>query len=205
MKFAGTNPRSARRTDRGLRSIRAFTLTELLVAVALGTLLMAVIIIMNMFGLRSFAALGNYADMDRNSQIALDTITREIRQCTALVSFTNTSSIAYLNFTNAFQNYAFSITYDPNARTLSLAKSGQFAEINLTECDSWSFNLYQRTPLITSTNMSFYLATNANGVMDPTFCKLVNMTWKCSRTILGAKANTESVQTAQIVLRDKGN
>ena len=29
------------------------------------------------------------------------------------------------------------------------------------------------------------------------------MTWKCSRTILGQKANTESVQTAQVVLRNK--
>jgi hypothetical protein len=199
----GQSPRT--RQAGGLRSVRAFTLTELLIAVLLGTLLMAVIIIMNMFGLRSFAALGNYTDMDRNSQITLDTITREIRQCTALVSFTNSSSIAYLNFTNAFQNYAFSVTYDPSARTLSLAKTGQFAQTTLTECDSWSFNLYQRTPLITSTNMSFFLATNAFGVTDPSFCKLVNMTWKCSRTILGAKVNTESVQTAQIVLREKSN
>jgi len=28
------------------------------------------------------------------------------------------------------------------------------------------------------------------------------VSWKCSRTILGAKINTESVQTAKIVLRN---
>jgi len=212
MKFTGINFCSASAQSRKNQNLsvrhansRAFTLTELLIATALGTLLMAVIIIMNMFGMRSFAALGNYADMDRNSQMALDTITREIRQCTALVTFTNTSSQAFLKFTNSFENYSFTITYDPNARTLALSKTGQFAETNLTQCDSWSYNLYQRTPSVTSTNMTFYLATNANGVMDPSVCKLVNMTWKCSRTILGAKVNTESVQTAQIVLRDKGN
>ncbi len=49
----------------------------------------------------------------------------------------------------------------------------------------------------------FYPATNSSGVYDPSICKLINMSWKCSRTILGSKMNTESVQTAQVVLRNK--
>jgi hypothetical protein len=33
---------------------------------------------------------------------------------------------------------------------------------------------------------------------------VVDVTWKCSRTILGVQANTEAVQTAKIVIRKQG-
>jgi hypothetical protein len=72
----------------------------------------------------------------------------------------------------------------------------------LTECDRWDFELYQRTPKSGGTYV-FYPATNIAGAYDLSICKLIDMTWKCSRTILGSKANTESVQTAQVVLRNK--
>ena len=49
----------------------------------------------------------------------------------------------------------------------------------------------------------FFPATNTAGAYDLSTCKLINMTRKCSRTILGSKLNTESVQTAQVVLRNK--
>jgi hypothetical protein len=49
----------------------------------------------------------------------------------------------------------------------------------------------------------FYPATNNAGALDLTICKVINMNWKCSRAILQQKINTESVQTAQIVLRNK--
>jgi hypothetical protein len=32
-------------------------------------------------------------------------------------------------------------------------------------------------------------------------CKLVSVSWICSRSILGSRLNTESVQTAKIVIR----
>ena len=45
--------------------------------------------------------------------------------------------------------------------------------------------------------MGFYSASN-----NPAICKLVSVSWRCSRTILGQKVNTESVQTAKIVIRN---
>jgi hypothetical protein len=73
----------------------------------------------------------------------------------------------------------------------------------LTNCDLFSFSLYDRVPNITSTNVSFYGSTNSSGQVDSSVCKVINFTWKCSRSLLGTKCNTESVQTAQIVLRNK--
>ena len=34
-------------------------------------------------------------------------------------------------------------------------------------------------------------------------CKLIKLTWVCSRDILGKSANTESVQSAEFVIRKK--
>ena len=34
--------------------------------------------------------------------------------------------------------------------------------------------------------------------------KVIDLSWVCSRSILGQKANTESVQTARIVIRKQG-
>jgi len=39
---------------------------------------------------------------------------------------------------------------------------------------------------------------------DVSEAKVVHVTWSCSRTIMGARVNTESVQTAQIVIRKQG-
>jgi hypothetical protein len=86
-----------------------------------------------------------------------------------------------------------------DASTLSLEKTGLAPMVVLTGCDRWKVWLYNRAPNINSTNLSFNPATSLAN------CKLVNMSWKCSRTILGSKINTESVQTAQIVLRNKVN
>ena len=181
----------------------AFTLTEVLVALAIGSLLLAAVVSLSLFGLRSFAALGNYSDLDARSRNALDVMSRDFRQSTGLLSFTNTMAFKSLLFTNALENSTTRITYDSNARTLVFAKSGQPAQTPLTECDAFDFALYQRTPLVTATNLLFYPATNGAGILDPKLCKLITMSWKCSRAIMGAKVNTETVQTAQIILRNK--
>jgi len=84
-----------------------------------------------------------------------------------------------------------------------MSKTGESDLTALTECDTWNFALYQRTPYITSTNVLYYPATNGSGVMDVNLCKLISLSWKCSRTIFAQKVNTESVQAAQIILRSK--
>ena len=41
-------------------------------------------------------------------------------------------------------------------------------------------------------------------VATPGTAKVVDVSWLCSRTIFGRKENTESVQTARIVIRKQG-
>jgi hypothetical protein len=64
----------------------------------------------------------------------------------------------------------------------------------LRECEYVTFHVSQRN---VSNNFEFYSTAD-----QPALTKLVDVSWKCSRKILGAKVNTESVQTAKIVLRN---
>lgn len=177
-------------------SCPGFSLIEMMVAVAASVVLITAVVLLTIFTSRTFYMTGNYVDMDSKSRNAIDIMSREIRNSSALLAY-GTSNPAYLLFTNATAGTATTITYDSTARTLSMAKTGQATRIYLTGCDQWNFSLYNRVPNITSANVSFYSATNLAQV------KLVNLSWTCSRKVMGSKLNTETVLTAQIVLRNK--
>lgn len=182
----------------GQRRLRGFTLMETMIVMGLAGIVLAIIMATYKYSGTSFAAMGNYADLDRNSRAALDLLSREIRNSSALTAYSS-SNPKSLTFTNATARKIVVVTYDATSRTLKLAKTGQATQTLLTSCDQWDFSLYGRVPSLSSSNITF------NAVTDVGSCKLINMTWKCSRTIFGSKRNTESIQTAQIVLRNKVN
>lgn len=180
------------------------SLLETMIVMALAGLVLAIVMAAYNYSGTSFAAMGNYSDLDRKSRAALDLLSREIRNASALTAYSTTNPKS-LTFTNVTTQKQFTISYDSTARTLSLAKTGQATQMLLTSCDQWDFSLFGKFPVISSTNITFNGATNGSGAIDVSYCKLINMTWKCSRTIFGSKRNTESIQTAQIVLRNKVN
>jgi prepilin-type N-terminal cleavage/methylation domain-containing protein len=179
-----------------------FTLPEVMISVALSSLILGLAGSLWLFGSRSFAAMSNYTDLDMKSRNALDLMSREIRQASRVTGFHNTGNTRWLQVTNAIEGTATTYTWNATPRTLVCQKTGQPDQVYLTECDRWDFDLFQRAPQKGGTYV-FFPATNTAGADDLSICKLVNMTWKCSRTILGSRVNTESVQTAQVVLRNK--
>jgi hypothetical protein len=66
----------------------------------------------------------------------------------------------------------------------------------LKGCDTLTFNLGTRNPV--GGTFEVVPATS------PDTAKVVNISWNCSRTILGQQRNTENVQTARIVIRKQG-
>jgi len=170
-----------------------------MIAAAIASLVLSMIMMLYIFGLRSFGAMSNYAEMSSHSRRALDVMARDIRQATIVLSFNTNLPIKSLKLSTYDLNGPCTVTYswDSNARVLTSVKTdnaGQTTTItNLTGCDLWSFNLFQRTP---TNAYAFYPTT------DLKLCKLINMSWKCSRTILGKKVNTEDVMTAEVVLRN---
>jgi Tfp pilus assembly protein PilW len=170
---------------------------------AVGSLVLAAVSSLTMYGAKATTAMVNYTDLDSKSRYALDVISREIRQANSVLSFQTNLPVKSLTLTNASDATAITFTYDSNARTVVMSKTGQADLTALTECDRWDFSFYQRTPYVTATNISYYPATNTAGVLTVSLCKLINLSWKCSRNIFAQKVNTESVQAAQIVLRTK--
>lgn len=178
------------------RASTGFTLVELLVAVAAGMLVMASLMMILFYAARSFMAVGNYADMNRTSRNALDIMNRDIRNAAAVSSYVTTNGvITSMTFTNLDKS---TITYlwNSNATTFTRAytvSGSTLSRVLLTNCDSFAFSVFTRTP---SSDLSFSVATNASQV------KIVYVDWKCSRQLMGGKGNTESIQTAQITLRN---
>ena len=66
-------------------------------------------------------------------------------------------------------------------------------QIMLEGCDYLKFDVYQRNPIGGSYDM--YPASSASTA------KLIQVTWGCSRSVLGTKMNTEIVQSSKIVIR----
>jgi type II secretory pathway pseudopilin PulG len=183
MKLMLSNP--TQRTGR-LR-LGGFTLVEMMVAMGLGVFVLAVVATLTVYTARSFVAMGNYNDLDRASTYALDSMNREVRQAAELVNYsTNRIELRLLDGTPLIYNY------DSQAGTLTQTKGGN-REVLLQQCDFLRFNVYQRNP---SNDFSFYPTAVPDQV------KLLDVSWRCSRQILGQKVNTESVQTSKIVIRN---
>ena len=160
------------------------TLVELVVAVAVGSMVLGLIAVSSMTASLWFAALANYVDMDAKSRNALDQMTLKIRQAGALTEFSPTHlKFALPDQTNSFLVY----DWDSASGSLTEWKTGDsITNILLTGCEQFAFSLY---------NASFAPTT------DLSQSKGLSVNWNCSRTILGRK-NTEEMQQALIVIRN---
>ena len=168
------------------------TLVELLIAMGVGSILFLAVGTLAYYSARSFAALSNYVELDNYSRNALDQMSREIRQADSLVSGTDHQLV--FNVTNPTNGslYTVTFTYNPTTRIMTRTQGAQ-QTVMLKECDFLKFSIYQRNPI----GGTYDQYPTAN----PATCKLVQMSWICSRNILGKKANTESVQSAKVVIR----
>lgn len=167
------------------------TLAETLMGMGVAGLLLLIVVSFMMFSGRSFAALFNYVDLNDVNRVAIDQITRDVRQANR-VKAASSNSLTLEDSDGLDLTY----TYSPELGTLSRSKVGH-TKVILHNCDSLSFTLGQRN-IIGGTYDIYPAATPEN-------CKVVNVSWVCSRTIFGRKENSESVQTARIVIRKQGS
>lgn len=171
------------------RQARGMTLVELLVGVGVSSLVLLSLMTIFLTSNRSFVAMGNYVTMEQSSSSALSQMTRDIRRARNLLSFaTNQLVFNFSGTTNLI--YA----YDPTSRRLTQWKTGGQTNVLLSECDSLAFAMYSNLP-------------QPGGVLSNTTSvtqgKCISVAWKCSRTIIGKKYNTEDMQEAIIVIRNK--
>jgi hypothetical protein len=168
-----------------------------MVASGIGVIVFILAATIIFFSARSFAALTNYVDLDRVSRNALDTMSTEIRQVDTLTSFATNKVVFRGTEPVSAATYILSYTYDPSTKTLTSEFTGARREkkVLLSECQDFLFASFQRNPINGSYDQ---YPTDPN---RPDLCKLIQVSWVCSRNILGKKANTESVQSAKFVIR----
>jgi len=138
---------------------------------------------------RSFAEISNYVELDHFNRVALDHLNKDIRQVDYLVAFA-TNRLEFMDYDG--QPVVFE--YSPADRMLVKKKNGK-TTLLLRECDALRFAAFQRCPIEKSYDLI--------PITEVTNCKVVSVSWSCSRTVFGVKANTENAQAAKIVIRNK--
>jgi hypothetical protein len=164
-------------------------MADLLVGTALASVALLIVCGLTMYAGRSFAALVNYVSLDQESRNALDKMSKEIRQCNKLVA----AGTNYLSFQN-YDGSTLSYTYNASTKLLTRSVNGVTdARPLLEQCNYLNFAIFQRNPI--GGTYEQYPAADTNT------CKLVQLSWICTRPILGSTQNTESVQSAKVVIR----
>lgn len=172
-------PRSQRRGG--------WTLIEMMITVAVGTFVVGSLMTTGLTLTSTMAAIGNYCDLNSESRYALDVMSADLRNTAQVSSITNNS----VTVSNVLTSDVISYVWD-GSNTVTRTFDGS-SKVMLHNCDYLNFSGFQRNP---TNNFQFLSASSASQV------KLVSVNWRCSRQILGAKLNTESIQTAQICIRN---
>lgn len=176
---------------------------EWVIALGVGGLMLAVIAAFSLHGARTFVTLSNYVDLNGQSRLAVDRMGQEIRQAQKVTSYA-ADRITLLVGSNSV-TYA----YLADRRMLTRQVGNQTPQTLLTGCDSARFDIYQRQATNTTlTSAVSGLISLLPLSLDPIYptatpdnAKIVQLTWNCSRELLGRKASTEAAQFARIVIR----
>jgi hypothetical protein len=179
-----TSTRSARRTASGM------LLAEALVAMSIIAIVMMAVCSFTVFSGQSIAQLYNYVDLDDANRTTIDQLTRDVRQANRVISCT-TNALVLEDADGLSIQYA----YNPGTHIVTRLRNGIQTRV-LKDCERLEFTIGQR-----NTQTGGY---DVFAATSPLTAKVVKVAWMCSRTIRGVQKNTESVQTAFIVIRKQG-
>jgi type II secretory pathway pseudopilin PulG len=177
------------------RRREAYTFVEMMVAVAVFSVTGLALVSVYLFAMKSFAAMGNYAALSQANRQAMDKLTSEIRQARQVTSYT-TNSITIVNGDSVTVSYVFI----PDTKQMVRTASDGSHQVLLNDCNLIHFNLFQRNPI----GGSYDIYPAATGNWQQTV-KVVQLSWKTSRSLFNGVINSEDVQTARIVIRKQKN
>jgi hypothetical protein len=104
------------------------------------------------------------------------------------------SSYEEHNVELSYHGEPLSFVYSPSLKTLTMVNTNGTEKVLLEDCDYLKFEAFQRNSVPGSYDQ--YPAT-----VDENATKLVQVSWICSRSLIGGLLNSESVQSAKIVIR----
>jgi Tfp pilus assembly protein PilW len=164
-----------------------------MVAVVCGVIILGSIMVICVFATRSYFAIANYTELDWKSRNALDVMSQDIRNMDNVFSYT-TNGIALAALDGSTVAYQWNPATSAFTRTSTSAGGTTAITTLLTNCTVLVFHVYSRVP----TNSFTFPDTSS----APSQTKLIDVSWRCARAIFGSETNSESVQTAKIVMRN---
>lgn len=170
-----------------------WSLIELMIAMLCGAIILASLTIVSVFAARSYLAIANYRDLDDNSRNALDTMSRDIRTMDTVIAYAP-SSIALVALDGSTVSYAWNSNTTLFTRTYTPAGGTAATSVLLTNCTTLLFHVYSQVPI------GSFQFNDASSTPNQT--KLIDVSWRCARSIFGVETNSESIQTAKIVIRN---
>ena len=174
---------------------KGWTLMEMMVATGVFSISGLALASIFLFCIRSFAALTNYATLDKCNRHAMDIVTAEVRQAQKVLGFSSNATSTSLTILNG---QGVNVTYAFDSTKQQFTRNDGRSSILLTNCNLVAFGLYVRPPASNSFDM-FPLVRSSNWQQQ---VKTVQLTWRTSMTICPtAQVNSEDIQTACIVIR----
>ena len=165
-----------------------FSLVEYLVTLAITLVIIVTGAAASENFLRAVAFLTNSVDLDAKNRLAIDRISREIRGCEGIDSAWSNGMVLRVG-TNLV-----TFEYYPEKRELLREDPDTGTEVYLKGCDYIRFDLFRRNRLSDKYG-EYPTATTTNA-------KIVQISWVCSRRLLGFKANTGRMESARVVIRN---
>jgi hypothetical protein len=177
----------------------AWTLAEAAVGVGVFSISGLALATIFLFCIRSFAAMTNYAVLDKANRQAMDVLVREIRQAQYVVDYQSNATQRILTLLNGDN---VQVTYTFDSGTQQFTRNDGTGKMLLTNCNLLNFELYKRP--VASNSWDDYPVSSTNFTQ---YAKVVELTWKTSMNICPtAEINSEDVQTAKVVIRkQRGN
>lgn len=161
---------------------------ELIIAATIGFLALSAVALLSIYTVRSFAAISNYMELDKNSRNALDRMTQITREADGVLDW-NSHSV-----TLSYHQQPLSFDYTPDTKLLVMTETNGTKRTLLDHCDFLDFQIFQRNSVGGSYDQ--YPVT-----INESAAKIVQVSWICSRSLIGSLINSESVQSAKIVIR----
>jgi hypothetical protein len=178
-----------------VRGSGAFTYIELMVASAVGLVLVALLLILTIYGQQSFGLMSNYSELDSKSRDTVMLLSKEIREATRVIQAETNSAGKSLTLTNTVDHSALKLIWDSFDRTLTIEQMPGLTNVLLSGCDEWDYTLYDGGPMLAGGRISFTRSAS------PASCKLIEMSWSCSRTLSG-KPGGSGVESVRFGLRN---
>ena len=164
------------------------TLVEVMIGVAIASLLFAVIALFSFHAAHSSASAVNYVGLASQNRFAVDVMSKRLRQANEVLAFSPD------DITVMLEGRPVRYHYDQSARSVMEEISGR-SRVLLEGVDAFRFEIFQRNAVAGSFDQA--------PAGSPLAAKLIQMSWQTSRTTSIIPTQTDGVVSCRVALRAK--